>query len=145
VILVSGFLMAGACAPAWSAAGDRTEIGGLTFIPLTPEAATKLPPWVNPADVVGMSEQMAATHENAGHGTTLAAMDTREQAQALLDEVSRHIRHAQRGSFNSPQGTVEYRAGVRAFGEGKYAEAIEHLRAADRYVAGIPNERVEVG
>jgi cytochrome P450 len=42
-----------------------------------------------------------------------------------------------RGDWNAP--------GVRALGQGKYDEAIEHLRAADKCVSGIPNERVEVG
>jgi hypothetical protein len=137
--------MAGACVPAWSGVGGDARIGGLTFTPLTPEAATKLPPWIKPGDVVGMSTEMAATNNDAAKGTDLAVMDTREQAQALLGEVSRHIRHAQRSSFYSPQGEAEYGAGVRAFGKGNYAEAIEHLRAADKCVAGIPNERVEVG
>jgi len=72
-------------------------------------------------------------------------MDTKEHAQALLGEVSRHIRHAERSSFYSSQAKTEYGAGVQAVGQGKYADAIEHLRAADRYVSGIPNERVEVG
>jgi hypothetical protein len=59
--------------------------------------------------------------------------------------VSSHIRHAERSSFYSSQAKTEYGAGVRALGQGKYDEAIEHLRAADKCVSGIPNERVEVG
>ena len=104
-----------------------------------------MPPWINPSDVVGMSAEMATVPEKAATGTDLAVMDTKEHAQALLGEVNRHIRHAERGSFYSSQAKTEYVAGVRAFGQGKYAEAIEHLRAADKCVFGIPNERVEVG
>jgi len=144
VVLVSGVLMAGACMPTWASnGGDRSN--GLTFVPLTPEAATKLPPWVKPSDVTGMSVEMAPIPKNRAAGIDLAAMDTKEHAQALLGEVSRHIRHAERSSFYSSQAKTEYGAGVQAVGQGKYADAIEHLRAADKYVSGIPNERVEVG
>ena len=142
VILVSGFLLAGSCVPTRADNVGNTGTG-LTFVPLTPEAATKLPPWVKASDVTGMSVQMAAEPRTVA--TNLAVMDTKEQAQALLGEVSRHIRHAERSSFYSSQAKTEYTAGVQALGRGKYDDAIEHLRAADKCVSGIPNERVEIG
>jgi hypothetical protein len=149
VVLVSGFLMAGPCVPAWSSVGDDAQSGGLSLSPLTPEAAAKLPPWIKPSDVVGMGPEVATVHKNAAKGTDLAVTDIRERVQALLGEVSRHIRHAESGSFYSPQGEVEYREGVLAFGKGKYADAIEHFRTADKCVTDIPNvipnETVEVG
>jgi len=141
VVLVSGFLIAGACAPTLASVSDS----GLTFVPLTLEAAAKLPPWVKASDVTGMSVEMAPIPKKAATGTDLAATDSKERAQALLNDVSRHIRHAERSSFYSSEGEAEYGAGVRALGQGKYNEAIEHLRAADKCVSGIPNERVEVG
>ena len=144
VVLVSGFLMGGACMPIYASIGDNNG-SGLTFVPLTPEAAAKLPPWIKPSEVKGMSAEMGAAPKKAAGGTNLAVMDTREQAEALLGEVGRHIRHAERSSFYSSEGEAEYGAGVRALGQGKYAEAVEHLRAADKCVSGIPNERVEVG
>ena len=140
VVLVSGFLIAGACVPTRASTSDS----GLTFVPLTPEAAAKLPPWVKASDVTGMSVQMAAEPRKIVT-TNLAVMDSKEQAQALLGEVSRHIRHAERSSFYSSQAKTEYTAGVQALGRGKYDDAIEHLRAADKCVSGIPNERVEIG
>ena len=143
VILVSGFLLSGSCVP--TRAGNVGNTGtGLTFVPLTAEAATKLPPWVKASDVTGMSVQMAAEPRKTVT-TNLAVMDSKEQAQALLGEVSRHIRHAERSSFYSSQAKTEYTAGVQALGRGKYDDAIEHLRAADKCVSGIPNERVEIG
>jgi hypothetical protein len=143
VVLVSGFLIAGAGMPA--RASNSGSGSGLHFVPLTPEAATKLPPWLKASDVTGMSIEMAPIPKNAAAETDLAVMDTKEHAQALLGEVSSHIRHAERSSFYSSQAKTEYGAGVRALGQGKYDEAIEHLRAADKCVSGIPNERVEVG
>jgi hypothetical protein len=130
VVLASGFLIIGAGMPAWSSVGGD---GGLAFGPLTPEAATKLPSWINPSDVVGMSAE-APTRKNAAKGTDLAVADTSKQAQALLGAVGRRIRHSESGPFYSPQGEAEYRAGVLAFGQGKYDEAIEHLRTADKFV-----------
>jgi hypothetical protein len=144
VVLVSGVLIAGSCVPARASNGGYNGTG-LTFVPLTPEAAAKLPAWVKPSDVAGMSVEMAPLPKKPMEGTDLAAMDDKDQAQALLTEVGRHIRHAQRSSFYSSQANTEYGAGVRAFGQGKYDEAIDHLRAADKCVSGIPNERVEVG
>ena len=144
LVVVSGFLMASTCVPA-----GASKVGyngtGLSFVPLTPEAAEKLPPWVKPSDVTGMSVETAPIPKESVPGTNLAAMDDKDQAQALLSEVNRHIRHAERSSFYSSQAKTEYGAGVRAFGQGKYDEAIEHLRAADKCVSGIPNERVEIG
>ena len=144
VVLVSGLLIAGSCVPARASNGGYNGTG-LTFVPLTPEAAAKLPPWVRPSDVAGMSVEMAPLPKKPAEGTNLAAMDDKDQAQALLSEVARHIRHAERGSFYSSEANTEFGAGVRAFGQGRYDEAIGHLRAADRCVSGIPNERVEVG
>jgi hypothetical protein len=143
VVLVSGFLMGAACVPAGASVGGDA-VGGLTFTPLTPEAAAKLPPWVKPSDVAGMSLEMAPPHRD-GAKTDLAATDPKEEAQSLLSEVNRHIWHAKRSSFYSSQAETEYVAGVQAYGKGQYAEAIEHLRKADKCVTGIPNERVEVG
>ena len=144
VILVSGFLIAGTYVPARASDGSKSRTG-LTFIPLTPEAATKLPPWVKATDVTGMSVEMAPVPRKTVMANDLAVLDTKEQAQALLGEVNRHIRHAERSSFYSSQAKTEYTAGVKALGQGKYDDAIEHLRAADKCVSGIPNERVEIG
>jgi hypothetical protein len=91
-----------------------------------------------------MSVEMAPMPNQASTGTDLAVLETREQAQALQREVKHHLQHAERGSFYSSEAETEYGAGVRAIGKGKYAEAIEHLRAADKSVSGIPNERVEI-
>ncbi|HKD69604.1 MAG TPA: hypothetical protein VKB84_22385 [Candidatus Binataceae bacterium] len=142
-VLVSGFLLTGAWMPA--RASDESTAFGLHFVPLSVEAATKLPPWLKASDVRGMSVETAPLPKNAAAGTNLAEMDTRDHAEALLTEVGRHIRHAENSSFYSSQAKTEYGAGVRAMEEGKYSEAIEHLRAADKCVSGIPNERVEIG
>jgi hypothetical protein len=134
VVLASGLLMAGASIPAWSRVNAESEYGGLSFSPLTPEAAAQLPPWIKPSDVMSMSAETSIAHRSAAPSTDLAVADTSEQAKALLREVRSHIQLAEGSSFYSPQGEAEYKAGVLAFGEGKYAEAIEHLRMADKCV-----------
>ncbi len=137
--LVSGMLLTGGIyGPA------TASFGGLTLVPLTPEVAAKLPPGIKPSDVTGMSLQTAPL-KSANPATQMAVMDSKEQAQLLIRDVGRHLRHAKRSSFYSSQAEAEYGAGVRAFGNGRYAQAIDHLRAADKCVTGIPNERVEVG
>jgi TolA-binding protein len=145
VILVTGCLMAGASLPARANVPNATRSGGLTFVPLTPEAAAKLPPWLKPSDVVGMSVETAPIAGNSAAATDLAVTENKEQAQAWVNEVGRHLRHAKRSSFYSSQGETEYRDGVKAFMQGRYSEAIDHLRTADSFVSGIPNSRVDVG
>jgi len=139
-IAVSGFLTIGAFVPA-QASIDKGP-GQLHYVPLTNEAAAKLPAWLKASDVTGMSVEMAMPREN---GTNLAVLDTREQARELAHDVSAHLRHAKKGSFYSSQAETEYGSGVRALGQGRYTEAIDHLRAADKCVSGIPNERIEIG
>lgn len=142
VALIAGLVLAGPAIPSWSSTRDNS---GLVFKPLTPEVAAKLPPWLKPSDVVGMTDQIPNTSVAGSQGTNLAVMDRRDKAQMLLNKVGRDIRHAERSSFYSSQADTEYRAGLRAFGKGDFAKAIHHLQSADDYVAGIPNERVMIG
>jgi hypothetical protein len=82
VVLVSGFLMVGFGIAAQASVSTSTTIGGLTFVPLTPEAAAQLPPWIKPGDVVGMSAEVAPVPQRSG--TDLAAMEPKEKAQLQL-------------------------------------------------------------
>lgn len=143
VTLIAGLLLAGPPIQSWSSTGDNGARP--VFKPLTPAVASKLPPWLKPSDVAGMSNEIPRTSVGASHRTDLATMDSRDKAQVLLKKVTRDIHNAERSSFYSPQADTEYRAGLRAFGKGNFAESITHLRSADRLVSGIPNERVMIG
>lgn len=142
VTLIAAILLAGPLIPSWASTRQNS---GPVFKPLTPEVAAKLPSWLKPSDVAGMTDAIPGTSVGSSQRTDLAVMDSREKAQMLLHKVGSHIRHAKRSSFYSPQADTEYRAGLRAFDEGDFAKAINHLQTADEYVAGIPNERVIVG
>jgi hypothetical protein len=83
--------------------------------PLTWEAANKLPWWVRAGDVACMS-------------VSVDDFQASQQAQALLVEAAGQMRDE--GASSAQMAEAQYKDGVEAYAEGKYADAITHFRAA---------------